>query len=353
MRRAVIAVGREDRALRHVHGRTLLEHAFDHLQSAGADRVRVLARSAGAGLLGVCRELGVEAEPLLDTSFSGDAPTSAVVVLPVEAALTRSASLSRLFGHERAGQTPLRLEMAERAGLAMSLPASRLEEWARAFAASRDAAPDPDCEPVPVPDAFCLGMEDFNHDSLECALDHLHLPTVEECHVLLSMYRPKPERLAHCLAVSKAALRMALALNRACIPVDVCRTHAAALVHDMCKGRPDHAETGARELRSWGFYGVADEVARHIDLGGEEITEEQVLSEAGIVYLADKLFDMDRFVGLDEKTRHRLTRVPDNPQRQRWMQESNDRLCASARIFESALGDVDLGFSLWGPQSAP
>jgi len=84
---------------------------------------------------------------------------------------------------------------------------------------------------------------------------------------------------------------------------------AGALLHDVAKGRPDHAIVGAEILRSMDFPQVATVVGAHTDLefsGGQ-------LDESAIVYLADKLVRGESVVTLDQRFQPAITRFSNNP----------------------------------------
>ena len=80
---------------------------------------------------------------------------------------------------------------------------------------------------------------------------------------------------------------------------------AAALLHDVARAEPRHGDAGAALLERLGYPRVARVVRRHMRLGaaaGDDLDETQV------VYLADKLVQDDRLVGLDERFAVRLER---------------------------------------------
>jgi HD superfamily phosphohydrolase YqeK len=79
------------------------------------------------------------------------------------------------------------------------------------------------------------------------------------------------------------------------LQLNVALVRAAALLHDVAKGQPGHAEAGARILAELGFAGVGRVVGQHMDY---EFPANAALDEAAIVYLADKLVQGDRIVPL-------------------------------------------------------
>lgn len=124
------------------------------------------------------------------------------------------------------------------------------------------------------------------------------LPSESRCLELLREAGLPPERLAHCEAVAAVALGLTAALNHRgqclCAPL----VAAGALLHDIARAEPRHGDAGAELLERLGYPRVAPLVRRHMRLDdalGDDLDETQV------VYLADKLVQDDRLVGLDER----------------------------------------------------
>lgn len=109
--------------------------------------------------------------------------------------------------------------------------------------------------------------------------------------------------LDHCRNVAKVAVFLARKLNEAGCCFDVAFIEAAALLHDLAKGYPDHAAKGAEILAEKGFADLARIVAVHMDIrvGGSEM-----IPPAEILYLADKLVCRNRCVTLEERFAPRL-----------------------------------------------
>lgn len=107
---------------------------------------------------------------------------------------------------------------------------------------------------------------------------------------------PEPVR-RHSEAVSRKALSMAVKLQEAGILLDLNLIRSASLLHDMEKGKPDHAGLGARILRENGFPRAAEIVRQHHRLDHMP----QKADETLIVYLADKMIQEDREVSLAER----------------------------------------------------
>jgi HD superfamily phosphodiesterase len=93
------------------------------------------------------------------------------------------------------------------------------------------------------------------------------------------------------------------------VHIDPLLVRAGGLLHDLAKGKPDHAAVGANILRDLEFTSVANVVAAHTDYAFTE----QNLDEAAIVYLADKLVSGERVVELAQRFDRSLERFRENP----------------------------------------
>ena len=109
---------------------------------------------------------------------------------------------------------------------------------------------------------------------------------------LLTAAAPGKQIEAHCRAVEKEARRIARALPLA---LDESLLSAAALLHDVARAEPQHAQTGAAWLRELGYPDAARLVGQHHDRDGTTV------DEAAILYLADKCVAEDRVVPLAER----------------------------------------------------
>jgi molybdenum cofactor cytidylyltransferase len=132
------------------------------------------------------------------------------------------------------------------------------------------------------------------------------LPSAAESRALMERIQTLPPAVqAHCRTVAAIARRLADAVAAAGIPVDRELTEAAALLHDIVRTQPNHAQAGARLLEAHGFLRLAPLVAGHMDLA---VNGEAPLDEAQIVFLADKLAAGDRRVDLEERFRRKMAK---------------------------------------------
>lgn len=109
---------------------------------------------------------------------------------------------------------------------------------------------------------------------------------------LLAAAAPGERIEAHCRAVARQAQVIA---ERLPVALDAELLQSAALLHDVARTQPHHAQTGAAWLRDLGYDKAASIIERHHDHDGSN------LDEAAILFLADKCVMEDRVVPLAER----------------------------------------------------
>lgn len=122
------------------------------------------------------------------------------------------------------------------------------------------------------------------------------IPTNGECEALLAQQHVPESVVRHSRKVAEAAGRFADALFKSGLAIHPELARAGALLHDLAKGQPKHAEVAAAILRDLRMSAVADVVAAHT-----EMEFSGTIDERAIVYLADKLTLGERFVTLNER----------------------------------------------------
>lgn len=140
---------------------------------------------------------------------------------------------------------------------------------------------------VAVPDELILADMDTPADyaRLDVRAGRLGIPTVAEAETLLAIEAVPPQGLAHARGVAAVAVGLARSLNDAGAVLDLELVEAAALLHDVAKGRPKHEQAGGELLFALGFEAAAAIVAAHRDIA---LPEGAPVTEREIVYLADK-----------------------------------------------------------------
>jgi probable phosphoglycerate mutase len=112
----------------------------------------------------------------------------------------------------------------------------------------------------------------------------------------------------HCLLVAALGRVLTIQLNQVGLNLDVELVYGAGCVHDLVRGRSDHARAGGAVLEALGFARTARVVASHMDYRFCE-----TINESGLVFLADKLVDGDRIVSLDERFERARRRFRNDP----------------------------------------
>ena len=136
------------------------------------------------------------------------------------------------------------------------------------------------------------------------------LPSERRCLELLRENGATPERVKHSQAVAAAASALAAALNEREQCICSSLVAAAALLHDVARSEPRHGAAAAALLERLGYPRLAPVVRGHMSLGDAADGD---LDEAHVVYLADKLVQDDRLVGVEERFAVRLARHADDP----------------------------------------
>ena len=131
------------------------------------------------------------------------------------------------------------------------------------------------------------------------------LPDETRCLRLLAEQGVPRSRIDHSLVVTAVATALTIALNERRQHLIAPLVTAGALLHDVSREQPRHAEAGAELLERLGYQRVAAVVRPHARLGGRVGDEPD---EAQVVYLADKLVQGARVVGLDARFAARLAR---------------------------------------------
>lgn len=199
---------------------------------------------------------------------------------------------------------------------------------------------------VEVPDeCILLGMNTLEHyNALKKRLAGYEIPSLDECKVLLVEKCFVDRRvLVHSCKVAEVAQRLCRQLKGKGYALNEKLILAAALLHDLAKGHPEHATTAARLLRDLGYGPVADLVAAHMDAEGQK---GNTIGEIDVLSLADRVVEEDRIVNLEYKFRKRMEEHAVNAQASEAIQR---KFADSKRLrqkVEKALGkEIGLAFS--------
>lgn len=301
---------------------TVVENTINSLRRAGVGDIAVVVGHRAGDLSPVLAGLPVRTvfnERYLDGMYSSvvagvrslPASTEAFYLLPADMPLVKSHTVKLLArAYKKTGADVVYPVFANRRGhpplissrLAPAIMAWSGPEGLRALLARYEASA---CDVAVIDEGILLDIDtpaDYR-EALECR--RRHIPTASECDAILAMLNVADATVRHCRLVADIAGRLAGRLRQAGLGLDAGLAAAAGSLHDLAKGRPDHARQGARTLRRLGYPQVAAVVARHHDIA---FPEDQPLDEAAVVYLADKLVRQDRIVSIDERFRCALER---------------------------------------------
>ena len=166
-------------------------------------------------------------------------------------------------------------------------------------------------EYVPVIDsAMLLDMdtpEDYSR--LQALASLQHIPSMHECfalwnHVLL------PEHIRrHCFKVADVATKLVEALESPPTREFKQKVIAGALLHDIAKGSPDHAQKGADLLKKQGFESLSHIIASHSRLAMQDGT----ITEAELVFLADKFVQGTSLAPYKKRYEEKMTHYATSP----------------------------------------
>lgn len=133
------------------------------------------------------------------------------------------------------------------------------------------------------------------------------IPDDEECDEMIDIFGTPPEVVSHMEAVASLACAICDALMEAGAELDPALVRSSARLHDIAKLSPDHASAGGMILRARGACAAADVVAQHM-----EISFNGSISEAEVVYLADKMTDGTRCLTIESRERSMAARYGDS-----------------------------------------
>ncbi len=359
----VLAAGRSSRMgafkpLLEIDGRTLLERAISTFTAAGVEDVVVVAGHRRDDVAAVAAGAGAQVltNPEYDRGMYSSLRVGALglhsgvtrfFLLPADVPLVRPETIGRLARAARrkaADGAPLEVVYPAVGGvtghppliaaaLLRELRAAEPSGGLRALLgahASRSAT-------VEVGDDGVLldadTAEDLERIRVRAAGEGL--PDVARCLALLADRGVPRERIAHSLVVAAVATALATALNgrrqHLIEPVVV----AGALLHDIARERPHHADAGADLLERLGYARVAAVVRLHARLGARVDGEPD---EAHLVYLADKLVQGTRVVGLEARFAARLERFAGDAAAREGVLARREEAQRVLRSVERALG---------------
>ncbi len=310
-------------------GRPVITRIIETCRQAGIDEVIVVAGYRKEMIIPVIEGAGARAavndryeEGMFSSVIAGmsamEHGPQAFIVLPADIPLVRAATIRSLVSsfmegknrilapsfRGRKGHPPL--ISAELQGAIMEFTGENGLKGALEKLESETVK-------VEVPDGNILFDIDnpADYGELKQRWERREIPSIPECEALMELMPGMDEHTRqHCRAVAEICCRIADCLNSAGAGIDREIVLAAALLHDLAKGKPGHAREAARIVREAGFHGIAEAIITHMDI---EPGHGKDISAGEILFLADKLVSGDRPVSLADRFAQATTRYGDDP----------------------------------------
>lgn len=295
-------------------GSTVLEQAIHSFQVSGIRDIRVVVGHRANELLPIIERLGVQAIVNPDYSAGMFSSVSAGVqslssavsgffLLPVDNPIVNRDTLETLqntfFSTEFGIIYPFYKGMRGHPPLISRCYVNEVLAWNKAggMRALLEQHDDDALDVEVVDPGILLDMdtpEDYNKMLKYCG--DIQVPSEDECYAIIKRANTPPQVIKHCKQVAQLSCAIGSYLIRNGSHLNLELIRAAALLHDLAKGEPRHAQVGARKLVN--YPEVAEIVAEHMDI---RLNPDQLLTEKEIVYLADKLVLADQIISLQAR----------------------------------------------------
>jgi CTP:molybdopterin cytidylyltransferase MocA/5'-deoxynucleotidase YfbR-like HD superfamily hydrolase len=302
-------------------GELFLERVVDLYRSAEIKDIRVVTGYRAADVTAIARRCGIK--PIFNPDFAQGMFSSVITgvsdllhdcagffIHPVDIPLVRRQTLIDLKNAFKPGKRsvyyPAFLGTRGHPPLISGIHIKALKTWMgqgglREFLKEYEA----EAMNVPVVDQFILKDIDTPEDyaCILSSMDSYDIPSADECRALMIRQAVSQNIIEHCRSVADLSKRMATALNAAGCRLDIKRIVSSALIHDLARDCPHHAAEGARILREMAFPRIADIVEIHMDY---TVNKGAPVTEAEVVFLADKCFQENRKIGMEERFNAKL-----------------------------------------------
>lgn len=167
------------------------------------------------------------------------------------------------------------------------------------------------------------------------------IPSMKECQRLFTHYNVSQAVINHGWAVARTAGILAEKLNRILdYNLDMELIIAGGLLHDIAKRMSNHAMEGAYILEKKGFPAVAKVIASHTDIKVD--TQNPVIDEASIIYLADKVTKGEKLISIEQRFAKAREKFAQDKQVLHNIEKRMDNAIYLKRIVEDLLGQHDL-----------
>lgn len=309
---------------------TVLERDVSLFRDAGIEDVRVVIGHRAADLLPLVERL--QARPVLNEGYADGMFSSVLVgvatlgddveaffLLPVDIPLVRRETISMLANAFRGGNGSILYPAFYGKRGHPPLIASRYRDEITAWCGEGGlksflSRHDPEAVNIETNDeGILLDMDTLaEYDRLRSAWRKNALPTAEDCvKLLVTTFSAEMPLVDHCRKVAKLSVFLAKQLNEAGCRLDQDLIEAAALLHDLAKGKPNHAAEGARILGEMGYPDVARIVAVHMDI---TVAKEESVGAAEVLYLADKMTSRNRYITVEKRFAPRIRAATSTPE---------------------------------------
>ncbi|MBG0764637.1 MAG: NTP transferase domain-containing protein [Tissierellales bacterium] len=133
-------------------------------------------------------------------------------------------------------------------------------------------------------------------------------PTVEICEKIQKYFKIEDKVVLHSQKVTTVALDICEKLKKKGFKLNVNLLIAGGLLHDIGKGKVNHAKVGSKWLKSMGYEKLSDIVSEHMEL--KKIPK--IPTEKEIIFLSDKLVKEDEIVTINERFENKKYLYEDN-----------------------------------------
>ena len=162
------------------------------------------------------------------------------------------------------------------------------------------------------------------------------IPLKSECMAMMATrFSENHPVVKHSRVVARLAREIGKKLVQAGCLVNIDLMEACGYLHDIGKGKRNHAGFGAEILKNMGYPHIADIIMSHMDLsfaGGGEITEKEV------VYLADKLAYREKILPLEKRLELKLEQLSGHPEGQMAAEKRMQTAMKIKRDIEKIVG---------------
>ena len=296
--------------------RTALEHTVQTMRESGVEHIVVVSGHYEKEMRPHVEALGAHSvynsrydEGMFSSVLAGlqalPPSVEACFLLPGDIPLVKSSTYRRLLAYPK-GKAPLLIPTFRgNTGHPPLFEASLIPlilNWkgeGGLRGAFQTFAPEPLL--VPVADQGVLLDMDTpeDYELLQVYAERGGLPTEEECLALWDLAETHEQARLHCRTVQAGVVALGMALLQKGFTLDVERLATAALLHDLRKGHPSHAEQGAAFLEEQGYPRIAPLVRHHMELP-EKLPPETTLEEE-ILYCVDKLVEGVAYMPLEKR----------------------------------------------------